>query len=320
MSYPTARDEQAAYWLLKLQEPDVSAEEIQAALDWQADPRNRAALDRVAAFWNAWSGGDPARGAPTRARGMRRLAWGVAAACIVALFIGEGILLRPARVPADVIVREYLTPVGRVDTVLLADGTKVTLGGASSIHVRYAADIRHVQLSSGEALFEVAKDAQRPFIVDMPNGSVRALGTQFNVHRGPEAATVTVIEGTVRVSPPAWRAAAAVDLAAGRQIALNTDGALGPVLAANTTDVGGWRNGRLVFSEQSLRSVVADLNRYSQQPVLIGEPALASIRISGAVNVAQLDGWVDALGTLLDVRVIRDERGVSLMREGSQGP
>src|SRR5689334_19753779 len=55
MKYPTARDEQAAYWYLKLQEPDVSAEEIDAALEWQADPENSAAFQRVEAFGQAWA-------------------------------------------------------------------------------------------------------------------------------------------------------------------------------------------------------------------------------------------------------------------------
>lgn len=318
MSYPTARDEQAAYWHLKLQEPDVSAEEIQAALEWQADPHNRAALDKVAAFWNAWPAGtDPRevtspRGAGRWGRRSLATRWRVAAASVVALILGAGILLYPTRDDVRITVHEYATPVGQIDTVVLADGTQVTMGGATSIHVRYARDTRHVQLSSGEALFDVTKDAARPFIVEMPNGSVRVLGTQFNVHRGPDATTVTVLEGTVRVTPPEWRAGTAVELAARQQLSMGTDGRLGPVSPVNETDVGSWRSGRLVFTEQTLRSVVADLNRYSQQPVLIGDPALAEIRISGTAKMDQFDAWLDALGTMLDVRVIRDENGVRI--------
>jgi transmembrane sensor len=320
MNYPTARDEQAAYWHLKLQEPDVSAEEIQAALEWQEDPQNRAALDKVAAFWNAW----PARaGAPQGMRGPPRsrlaslssLAWRwrfAAAACVAAGIVALGALIYPTRDAAMISVQEYTTPVGQIDTVVLADGTQVMLGGATSIHVRYAGDIRHVQLSSGEAMFDVTKDAQRPFIVEMPNGSVRVRGTRFNVHRGPDSATVTVLEGSVRVTPPEWREGAPVELAARQQISLGTDGALGPVSPVNEADVGSWRAGRLMFAEQSLRSVVADLNRYSQQPVLIGDPALAEIRISGTAKIGQFDAWLDALGTMLDVRVIRDDHGVTL--------
>lgn len=318
MSYPTARDEQAAYWHLKLQESDVSAEEIQAALEWQADPQNRAALDKVAAFWNAWPAGtrnagdrhrSPSARQPARAR---RWGFGAAAAGIAALIITAGALLYPPRDAEQIIVREYATPVGQIETVVLADGSEVMLGGATSIHVRYAADVRHVQLSSGEALFDVTRDAQRPFVVEMPNGSVRVLGTQFNVHRGPDAATVTVLEGSVRVMPPEWRTGTPVELAARQQLSLGTDGTMGPVSSVNEADVGSWRAGRLLFTEQTLRSVVADLNRYSPQPVLIGDPALAEIRISGTAKIEQVDAWLDALGTMLDVRVVRGESGVTL--------
>jgi transmembrane sensor len=318
MNYPTARDEQAAYWHLKLQEPDVSAEEIQAALEWQADPQNRAAIDRVAAFWNAWPGGAGAREpelrvAPVSRRGLRAWPWRIAAAAgVAAVILAAGALLFPARDAAPISVHEYATPVGQIDSVTLPDGTRVLLGGATSIHVRYADDIRHVQFSSGEALFEVTKDARRPFVVEMPNGSVRVLGTQFNVHRGPDAATVTVLEGTVRVTPPEWRAGGPVELASRQQLSLGADGRLGPVSTVNEADVGSWRSGRLIFTEQSLRSVVADLNRYSPKPVLIGDPSLADIRISGTAKVEQVDAWLDALGTMLDVRVVRDDHGVTL--------
>lgn len=312
MSYPTSRDEQAAYWHLKLQEPDASAEDIQAALEWQSDPQNRAALDKVAAFWNAWPRNARAPAASRPARAEHSWLWRAAAATLIAVVIGAGALMYPDRRADDVSVHEYSTSIGQIDTVVLADGTRAELGGATSIHVRYAHDIRHVQLSSGEALFNVAKDAERPFIVEMPNGSVRALGTEFNIHRGPDGATVTVLEGTVRVTPPEWRAGASVDLVAGKQLSLHTDGTLGRVRAANGNDAGSWRSGRLVFAEQSLRSVVADLNRYSHQPVIVNDPELAEIRISGTVKVEQFDGWLDALSAMLDARLIRDENGVTL--------
>ncbi len=312
MSYPTARDEQAAYWHLKLQEPDVSAEEIQSALEWQADPQNRAALDKVAAFWNAWPANARVQVAAQPSRAARAWPWRAVAATLIAFMIGAGFLLYPDRRVDVVSVHEHSTPIGQIDTVTLADGTRAVLGGATSIHVRYARDVRHVQLSSGEALFSVAKDAGRPFIVEMPNGSVRALGTQFNVHRGPDGATVTVLEGLVRVSPPEWRAGDSVDLAAGKQLSLHTDGTLGGVRAANGNDAGSWRSGRLVFAEQTLRTVVADLNRYSYRPVVVADPTLEDIRISGTAKVDQLDGWLDALSAMLGARLTRDENGVTL--------
>lgn len=321
MNYPTSRNEQAAYWHLKLAEPEVSAEEIQTALAWQADPDNRAALEKVAAFWKAWPAQLPLARDIKPARPRRFIPWGVAAAGVVAACLGTWFALFSTRTSIEIAAHEYTTAIGEVRSFVLSDGSEVTLGGATSIHVRYSAEARHVEMSPGEALFTVRPDSMRPFMVAMPNASARVIGTRFNVHRGPDEATVTVLEGMVRVEPPEWRAGNSANLPAGTQVAVSTDGQIGKVRKAESVDVASWQAGRFVFVDRTLRSVVADLNRYSRAPIVLADPGLVDTRVSGAVKLDQIDPWIEALSSVLDMNLIRDEHGITLApAAGSQPP
>lgn len=322
MSYPTARDEQAAYWYLKLREPHVSAAEIQAALAWQDDPENRAALERVENFWRAWPNevAFPASAEPPKRVRPRRL-WRAAAAITVVVSMGVWAMISLQAPPGTPLAREYASSVGQIRTVWLEDGTEVVLGGATSIRASFATDIRRIVMSDGEALFLVAKDAERPFIVDVPNGSAHALGTTFNVHRGPDETTVTVLEGRVQVSPPDWRPGASATLNAGTQVAVSTDGAVGLIKQVNPQEVASWHSGRMVFVDRTLRSVVADLNRYSNEPVTLAASDAADMRVSGNIKLDQIEAWLQALGPAFGIELVRNEHGMVLVsRTAPAGP
>jgi transmembrane sensor len=315
MSYPTGREEQAAYWYLKLQEPDVSAERIRAALAWQADAENRAAFERVEAFWRAWPAGATApvvsRPPPRR---HRIGSWLGVAATLAIISVGVwSFVSQRERSSAVAEVREYATSVGQTRTVLLEDGSKVILGGATSVRTSFTNGVRRIVMSDGEALFFVAKDAQRPFIVDVPNGSAQALGTTFNVHRGPDEAMVTVLEGVVEVKPPNWRDGSAAMLKAGTQVALTYDGRVGSVRRANPQEIVSWQSGRIIFIDRTLRSVVADLNRYSSKPVTLAANHAAELRISGNIDLHHIDSWLRGLQPAFGLELVENEHGLVLL-------
>ena len=322
MSYPTARDEQAAYWYLKLEEPQVSAEEIQAALAWQADPENRAAFERIENFWRAWppeivvsASVEP----PKRVR--PHTLWQAAAAVVAVVSMSVWAVVSLQGQPGEPVAREYASSVGRIRTVWLEDGTEVILGGATSIRASFAENIRRIVMSEGEALFLVAKDTDRPFIVDVPNGSARVLGTTFNVHRGPDETTITVLEGRVQVSPPSWRQGASAVLNAGTQVAASLDGAVGRIREVNPQEVASWHSGRMVFVDRTLRSVVADLNRYSSKPVTLAATDVADMRVSGNIKLDQMEIWLQALGPAFGIDLLHHEHGMILVsRAGSDSP
>jgi transmembrane sensor len=316
VSYSTSREEQAAYWYLKLQEPEVSAEEIQAAMAWQADSDNRAAFERVEAFWRAW----PPKPSVARAslpKKHRSLAWGAAAAVLAAVALSIGLAIQHQR-PVESTAREYATAIGEVRTVRLDDGSEVTLGGATSLRTSFSTGFRRIIMSDGEALFHVAKDVSRPFIVNLPNGSAQALGTIFNVHLGPDEATISVVEGVVQVSPPSWQGGASAELAAGTQVAISADGMPGPMTEFNLLDVTGWRSGRLVFIDRTLRSVVADLNRYSSAQITLAALEAESKRVSGAVKLGETEDWLRALGPIVGVDVVQSNHGTALVSKAKR--
>src|SRR5581483_2695252 len=102
----------------------------------------------------------------------------------------------------------YTTEVGELRTITLGDGSVVTLDAASRISVSFTRTQRSIELSDGQALFRVAKDPGRPFVVKSNNTRVTAVGTQFDVNRKSNGTVVTVLEGRVSVAGPPQEPAA----------------------------------------------------------------------------------------------------------------
>ena len=316
MNYPTARDEQAAYWYLRLREEDVTPEEIQEGLRWQRQcAENQAAFDRIEAYWRAWPSVSEERPALGQI-GFKhswpiRKPWLAAAAALALASIGTWFILSwsPNNAPRS---NEYTTMVGQVRTIILQDGSEVVLGGATSIRTSFSSSTREVFLTEGEALFRVKKDTKWPFIVVAAEGLARAVGTAFDVHRGPEGTTVTVVEGLVEVRPPNGPQDRSVQLHPGDQVSLALGGKLGQPRHVNADEVTSWRTGRKVFIDQSLVSVVADLNRYSAKPIALASTDAAGVHITGTVKVDGIQAWLQALGPLAGVNITENEHSIVL--------
>jgi transmembrane sensor len=348
-------DEQAAYWFLRLRDRDVSAEEIEAALDWQeARPEHRAAFARTESLWRLCDGADrpplsnavetdtlfehahaestgrqstaerDGTGWASTPRSMRRRfagAWPLMAAGVAALavLVVAAIQWSPDLDSTPELVR-YATAIGENRVVKLADGSEVTLSGASAISVDYSDERRHVTLTDGEALFNVAKDAGRPFVVAAASGQVEAIGTQFDVRRGLEGVTVTVVEGIVQVQPAATqrqpRPLVAARLSAGHQVSYSAAGEIGAIARVSATQSVAWRDGKLIFIDKSLADIAVDLNRYSRRPISIEGEDVRAFRFTGVIVVANMDEWLRALEKGLPVRVIEHDGKVSLVGTG----
>src|SRR5271155_3294928 len=102
----------------------------------------------------------------------------VALAAVVLLAVAAVILLDRAKLNGV-----YTTGIGEQRTVQLLDGSTVELNARSTIQVRLTAEQRDVTLLDGQALFRVAKDKQRPFVVQAGDAQVRAVGTEFDVYK-----------------------------------------------------------------------------------------------------------------------------------------
>lgn len=193
----------------------------------------------------------------------------------------------------------YVTGIGEQHSVLLADGSTLELNARSRIRTRYTDSQRSIDLLEGQALFRVAPDAARPFIVNVDNMRVRAVGTQFDVNKRSSGTVVTVVEGRVSIlspsrSEPSQSGAEGSLLSAGEQATVlpaAPQRSLRP-RPANLAAATAWTQRRLVFDASSLAEVVEEFNRYNTRSMIIVDAELGSFPISGTFSSTNPDSLI----------------------------
>ena len=190
------------------------------------------------------------------------------------------------------------TDIGQHLELPLADGSRVHLNTASTIEVAYSKERRRVVLDKGEGLFDVAKDARRPFEVVAGSTTVRAVGTKFSVLRLPDGRTdVTVFEGVVEILTDQTASTdQPLRLGAGQTVTAQADRIVlrelaKPALANRLA----WQEDRIVFDSVSLEEAIAQVNRYSRVPLRITEPGLMDLHVSGAFSTSDVPVFVRSL-------------------------
>ncbi|MBD7939984.1 FecR family protein [Brevundimonas guildfordensis] len=187
--------------------------------------------------------------------------------------------------------------------VTLADGSTVSLSPHTVVRAALGRDQRLLELEQGEALFDVAHDARRPFLVDVGSGQVRAIGTRFNIRKG-EDVVVTVVEGVVRVTAGDQDGNAKLQLSqvasAGHQVhlgkrrdagAAQAGGAyLSPARKVDAERYASWVNGMLQFEGEPLSQVIDELNRYSSHKIRLPDASMADIPIYGMLHIGDAEG------------------------------
>ena len=232
----------------------------------------------------------------------------------------------------------FQTVVGEQSSFTLQDGSVVFLNTNSMVRVGWLPAERHFVLIRGEARFKVARDPSRPFTVATATAAVRALGTVFNVRAEPLSTQVAVLEGQVEVTvaPPGEPAPVApvsanegptavqsapmerVRLAAGERAAVTRQGIetnAGPPIES----VLAWTERRLVFRDQPLDAVIQEFNRYRTHPLVLDDPALAALRISGVFDLNDPESLIAYLGIYETVQVDRRSDGSQHLFRGSAG-
>ncbi|MBO1112212.1 FecR domain-containing protein [Bordetella petrii] len=190
---------------------------------------------------------------------------------------------------------------GEQKSVTLADGTRLVLNTATAVDVAFTATERRLALVAGEIFITTEQDPSptpRPFIVRTVQGSLRPLGTRFNVRRLDGSTRVTVFEGAVEVRPAASTQATIVH--AGEQMAF-TAGALQAVQPADDNAIL-WKRGMLLAKDMRLGDVIAELARY-RPGVLRCDPAVADMLTSGALSLTDTDAALALLSSTLPLRI-----------------
>lgn len=312
-------DEEAAGWLARLGATRVSQQDMEAFAVWRRDPLNRAAYERVEVAWRRTDAvaDDPeiqaaARDALERAprpRSLPRraviLGGPVLAGAVAAVAAGLYWTSRPPLLS---------TKIGETRRVRLEDGTVVQLDTATNAEVLFSADRRLVQLTDGQALFEVAHDPDRPFTVRAGETEVTALGTIFTVRRDEDTVAVTLVSGVVSVTE-GGTAKRRRRLQPGIQLTLNSEKAIEEAVDPRTAT--SWTRGRLIFKDTPLIEAVAEMNRYLDRGVVLDADVVAHVRINGAFETGDRAALVAAASDLFDLQAtpLADGR-VRLIKKG----
>jgi transmembrane sensor len=239
-----------------------------------------------------------------------------AAACVLVVAAWGLATFLPAAVNSGTTL--YSTAIGEQRSIALADGSVVELNTQSAVRTRFTATERAVELVNGEAIFRVAKDPQRPFMVISGAARIVAVGTAFNVNARSGGAVVTVLEGRVRVSNRAELTSAAevlaepeeLEVARGEQATIVPSQPISRLALLETETVTSWTQRRLVFEDEPLSSVVAEFARYYDAKIIrIADAALGARRITGVFDAGDPGALVQFLENYSDVEIRSDERG-----------
>jgi transmembrane sensor len=302
--------DQALAWFARLQDSKASQRDRAEFADWlTASPEHQAAYDKVAQLWqsqalNVALSQYAAIPLPQKQQKLRLQRW-AAAACIVlasgGLLLGSGLI---ERWQADAV-----TATGEQRRIVLADGSVVTLNTDTALAFNTAGERRGVKILSGEAYFEVQPDKTRPFIVETEQGTVQVVGTRFSVKTG-DATQVDVESGIVVCL---GQEGDSRQLTAGQHTSIASQG----VAAVIDIDAGrtfAWLNGRLIFQDQPLAEVIAELERYHSGAIVITDAKLAQTRVTGNYKLEDSGAIIRALAGISGARVIKLSPNLTLLK------
>jgi transmembrane sensor len=326
--------ELAAHWVVREDAGPLNTEDSLALAAWlDADPRHRGAYIRARAQWSnldrlaAVHG--PARpvvetAAPVPTVSRRQL---LAASVATLTVLGGGAWWWRLHEGAT----RYISGIGEIRRIALDDGSTIVLNTASEATVRWEKSQRNLRLVTGEALFEVAHDKLRPFVVHVNECAVRAVGTAFAVRRETDQIDVTVTEGVVELvnnstasseAAPFGEQSGVQRVVANQRVIIKDGHALGlqAVTAAEAERHLAWLEGMVAFDGESLRTAIAEINRHNRRQIVVEDAALAGKPIVGSFRANDLDAFSAAAAAVLKARVIRDGDVIHLVPAATATP
>ncbi len=333
----TAEDrrlEGAAVWHTRLHSDEATEADWLAFTEWLgADEKNRLVYDRIEdldieladkreaiiASLEAASAVSESTVIDAAWRWSRRQKWtGAAAAAVAAVllvFVSMGNFTNDSSFAG-----EFTTGVGEERLVTLNDGTTVHVNTDSKIVVDLDKGERRTRLEYGEALFEVAKDEKRPFVVTVGDSKVRVVGTVFNILRHEGTVTITVAEGIVEVSPDQSSVAEPVSqamdrLTRGQQLVHREGAVQNDIHLVDAGAATSWKSGHLAYEDVALERIVSDLNRYFPTKVRLEGAGADALTFSGALKTDNQAAALALLEDLLPVTVEQKDDTIIIRTE-----
>lgn len=201
----------------------------------------------------------------------------------------------------------FATGVGQVREIPLTDGSLVTLNTGSRIAVKYTPEARNIRLLQGEALFDVAKNRNRPFVVQANGTLIRAIGTSFTVSVLPQKPTqVLVKEGVVELRRSDASSSAPLRVSANTKAVAPHNAPISaiPIPPAKVVRDLAWQHGQIAFDDETLEDAAIEYARYSDVRIIV-DPAVSQKTVTGVYISHDPIGFArDAAAVLgLDVEV-----------------
>ncbi|MBB6261075.1 transmembrane sensor [Paenochrobactrum gallinarii] len=209
-------------------------------------------------------------------------------AAVVILFFAAPVLM--LRFEAD-----YRTANAQTETILLADGSTLTLAADSAVAVNISETIRHVRLLRGEAYFDVIKDASRPFLVFAGEAEVSVLGTVFDVKLTETGTAVSLERGVVEVRDRLHHEQEPERLLPGERVVFENGSDRFSRSTISIDDIAGWRKGYFFVEDVTVRSVIEELQRYHPAWIALADRSLGEERVTGLYNLNEPDRALRAL-------------------------
>lgn len=290
--------ERALEWLVHLHSGSETEQDWNAFHDWKASgAAQRQAAEAAERLWEGLGS------ALRRRRRAKAAVATVLSACLLAA-IGLGFATGLFGAPVAYFTDEW-TGVGERRVLTLSDGSRLELDAATSLDVGFTPAQRRLVLFGGRIHVTVAADPGRPFVVEAAGGTTRALGTAFEVSRAGDQVEVVVTEHAVRVAYPDDDPGASVEVHAGSEVDYAPQTGLAHPRTADLRSRGAWRRGMLLLDSRPLGDVVTEIERYRRGRIVIADPALRQLPVSGMFETADTDALLDALATALPVRVAK---------------
>jgi transmembrane sensor len=318
-------DEAAALWTVRLAEGELPHER-ELFEEWlQLDEANRTAWKRTQRGWAAFddSAGDElleairrhARAA--RPIGMERWSRFAAAAALFLIVVTGSLIASRAgmfghgseRIATSSSTQGPSAPIYYATArelprlVTLPDGSRMTLDAGTRVAAVFRPDRRNLEILGGRAFFAVKHDSSRPFVVHARNLQIMAIGTRFDVRLAGSETSVTLVEG--RLSVKSASAPKPLRMSAGQQ--LTVIGGASPMLSrADVDDATRWQQGFETFDDETLAQAAAELNRYPGERIVISDPKVAALRVTGMFRAGDPERFARTLEEIYPVHVVRN--------------
>jgi transmembrane sensor len=327
--------EAASYWFVRQDAGHMTDDDRQALETWlAASAMNHRAYEQTHSMWVNFE--EPGDEGELRALRVAALAVGrapkvwpkalaIATGIVAAVGLGTGAWHYSTQYRSHTATAaggnttQYVTGHNQRSTVTLPDGTRVYMNLDTGLDVDFSTAERLIHLTRGQAFFEVAKDRHRPFIVAASDREIQALGTKFDVRLDPDRVEVVLLEGRVSVdrSRPSWLdkvfdGPMHVELQPDQRLVAAV-GKPPEIMATNAAQAISWREGWIVFEDETIEQAIREFNRYSAQSIVVADEAVKRLRFSGVFRIGEPERFATTIQELMPVAVERGVHGETVL-------